>query len=259
MIKPKFILATMLLSGSSQLLAAPAPVSEAGSQANMSATAFETRLQTLERMVANRNLQFLELQQQLESLQDEVSQLRGITEEQGYQIEKILQRQRELYQEIETRVSSSYSAPVPVITTAPTSTGDTADTAMVSNNLNENDAYERAVSLIMQDKRYDAAIPEFKTFLENYPNSVYVPNAHYWLGQLLIIKNDTQGAQGHFESVVNGFPDSNKRSDAMLKLANVYTANGEVARAKTMLNNLITDYPDSTSAKLAVEKLSSLN
>lgn len=46
MIKPKFILATMLLSGSSQLLAAPAPVSEAGSQANMSATAFETRLQT---------------------------------------------------------------------------------------------------------------------------------------------------------------------------------------------------------------------
>ena len=196
MIKPKFILATMLLSGSSQLLAAPAPVSEVGSKAICLRLLLKRVYRTLERMVANRNLQFLELQQQLESLQDEVSQLRGITEEQGYQIEKVLQRQRELYQEIETRVSSSYTTPAPVVTTAPTNTGDVA--ATVSNNLNENDAYERAVRLIMQDKRYDAAIPEFQAFLENYPNSVYVPNAHYWLGQLLIIKNDTQGCTRSF-------------------------------------------------------------
>ena len=42
----------------------------------------------------------------------------------------------------------------------------------------------------MKDKRYDQAIPEFQTFLTTYPNSVYASNAHYWLGQLLTIKND---------------------------------------------------------------------
>ncbi|KPV97732.1 Outer membrane protein assembly factor BamD [Pseudoalteromonas sp. P1-9] len=253
MIKPKVILATMFLSGSSQLLAAPAPVSEVGASSSMSSTALETRLQTLERMVANRNVQFLQLQQQLESLQDEVSQLRGVTEEQGYQLEKVLQRQRELYQEIETRVSS-YSAPTQVADT----TSDVSSGTM-SNNLSENDAYDRAVQLIMQDKRYDDAIPEFKAFLTNYPDSVYVPNAHYWLGQLLTIKNDSKGALTHFESLVNGFPDSNKRSDAMLKLANTYLKEGETVRAKKILNDLVAQYPDSTPAKLAVEKLASLN
>lgn len=254
MIKPKVILAAMFLSGSSQLLAAPAPVSEVGASSSMSSTAFETRLQTLERMVANRNMQFLQLQQQLESLQDEVSQLRGITEEQGYQLEKVLQRQRELYQEIETRVSSSLAATTPVNDVVSDGVSGT-----MSSNLNENDAYDRAVQLIMQDKRYDDAIPEFKAFLENYPESVYVPNAHYWLGQLLTIKNDSKGALGHFESLVNGFPDSNKRSDAMLKLANAYIKEGETTRAKKILNDLVAQYPDSTPAKLAVEKLASLN
>ena len=237
-------------------MAAPAPVSEVGAGASMSSTALETRLQTLERMVANRNVQFLQLQQQLESLQDEVSQLRGVTEEQGYQLEKVLQRQRELYQEIETRVSNSYSTPV---TMTEGDVNQSASTGTVSSDLNENDAYDRAVKLIMQDNRYDAAIPEFTAFLDKYTSSVYVPNAHYWLGQLLSIKNDTQGAQGHFERLVNGYPDSNKRSDAMFKLANAYIKNGEVNRAKKILSDLIAEYPDSTSAKLATDKLAQLN
>lgn len=255
MIKPKVILATMLLSGSSQLLAAPAPVSEVGSGSSMSSTALETRLQTLERMVANRNMQFLQLQQQLESLQDEVSQLRGVTEEQGYQLEKVLQRQRELYQEIEERVSSVYQQP----TTSETQVVNEQASGTVSNVLSENDAYDRAVQLIMRDKRYDAAIPEFQAFLQSYPSSVYVPNAHYWLGQLLTIKNQIEDATKHFESLVNGFPDSNKRSDAMLKLANAYIKNGDSSKAREMLNKLVAEYPDSTPAKLAVEKLANLN
>ena len=219
-------------------------------------TGSETKLQPPSKDLSLDDLytKYKKLQQQLESLQDEVSQLRGITEEQGYQLEKVLQRQRELYQEIETRVSSSLAATTPVNDVV----SDGASGTM-SSNLNENDAYDRAVQLIMQDKRYDDAIPEFKAFLENYPESVYVPNAHYWLGQLLTIKNDSKGALGHFESLVNGFPDSNKRSDAMLKLANAYIKEGETTRAKKILNDLVAQYPDSTPAKLAVEKLASLN
>ena len=53
----------------------------------------------------------VELQQQLNLLQDEVSQIRGVTEEQSYKLEKVLQRQRELYQEIENRVSQAYTQP----------------------------------------------------------------------------------------------------------------------------------------------------
>lgn len=251
--KPKFILAAILLSGSCQLLAAPAPVSEAqGTNASSSSASLETRLAALENMIKSRNLQFLELHTQLESLQNEVSELRGVTEEQAHKLEKVLQRQRELYQEIEDRVSNVYST----ANTAPVSAQTTpSTTTQISNNLNENDAYDRAVKMIMKDKRYDQAIPEFQAFLTNYPESVYIPNAHYWLGQLLTIKNQSKSAQTHFEAVVNQFPDSNKRADAMLKLATVYQGQGEADKAKKMLNDLIAQYPDATAAKLATEKL----
>ena len=103
--KPNYILAAiMILSGSSQVLAAPAPVSEA---ANTQLT-LEQRIAVLERVMKRHNLSQVETHQKLEILQDEVSQVRGVTEEQSYKLEKVLQRQRELYQEIENRVSKVY-------------------------------------------------------------------------------------------------------------------------------------------------------
>jgi tol-pal system protein YbgF len=254
MLKPKFILAAILLSGSSQVLTAPAPVSELSTVGSSPQSDFETRLTALESMVKSRNMQFIQLQQQLEQLQDEVSQLRGVTEEQNYKLEKVLQRQRELYQEIEQRVSSVYQAPAtPSVATDASATG-----SVISGNLSENDAYDKAVQLVLRDKRYDQAIPEFNAFLTNYPESMYVPNAHYWLGQLLTIKNENAGAQGHFEAIVNGYPDSSKRADAMLKLGTLYAKGGDKAKAKKVLEDLIAQYPDSTSSKLAVDKLAGL-
>ena len=231
--KPKLILAAMILSGSTQLMAAPAPVSEAaGSQSSI-----EKRLASLESMMQSRNFLQVELQQQLNLLQDEVSQIRGVTEEQSYKLEKVLQRQRELYQEIENRVSQAYAQPA----VAPAADyTQPSDAQTYSNDLSENEAYERAVALIMKDKRYDQAIPEFQTFLTSYPNSVYASNAHYWLGQLLTIKNTPVKAIEHFKVVVNEFPNSNKRPDAMLKLGTLLQEQGLAEEAlKTLMILLI--------------------
>jgi tol-pal system protein YbgF len=246
--KPKIILAAMILSGSTQLMAAPAPVSEAAS----SQSSIEKRLAALENLMQQRNFLQVELQQQLNLLQDEVSQIRGVTEEQSYKLEKVLQRQRELYQEIENRVSQAYSQPAatPSVTQTPQN-----DAQSYSADLSENEAYERAVALIMKDKRYDHAIPEFQTFLSTYPNSVYASNAHYWLGQLLTIKNNPAKATEHFKVVVNEYPNSNKRPDAMLKLGTLLQEQNLTAEAQKILNDLINQYPSTTAAKLATKRL----
>ncbi|MFC3034055.1 tol-pal system protein YbgF [Pseudoalteromonas fenneropenaei] len=248
--KPKHVLAALLLScGSVHVLAAPAPVSEAAG----SKSSLDARLAQLESLMQSRNIMQAEMQQQIIVLQDEVSQLRGITEEQSYKLEKVLQRQRELYQEIENRVSrvpEQATSPVANVTVTP-------DTA-ISSNLSENEAYDRAVALIMKDKRYDAAIPEFEAFLKKFPNSVYEPNAHYWLGQLLSIKNDDQQAVGHFKRVVDNYADSNKRPDAMLKLGNLYEKLGQLDAAKQILTKLVQQYPSTTAAKMAADRLAKL-
>ncbi|MEO2266574.1 tol-pal system protein YbgF [Pseudoalteromonas pernae] len=256
--KPKIILAALLMSGSTHVWAAPAPVSEA----TASESSIEQRLSRLEQMMQSRNLLQANLQQQLDLLQDEVSQLRGITEEHSYKLEKVLQRQRELYQEIENRVSAaytqqpSYDSQTPAMSTSMPDSSTPEPT--MSTNLSENEAYDKAVKLIMQDKRYAAAIPEFQAFVQTYPNSVYVPNAHYWLGQLLTIQGDTAGAKSHFETVVNQYSDSSKRPDALLKLGTLEQQEGQLAKAKQLFNEIITQYPDSTAAKLAIERISKL-
>ncbi|WP_462154324.1 tol-pal system protein YbgF [Pseudoalteromonas piscicida] len=250
--KPNTILAAFLLmSGSAQVWAAPAPVSEA---ANSNQT-LEERVSQLESMMRTRNLLQAELQQQLNLLQEEVSQVRGVTEEQSYKLEKVLQRQRELYQEIENRVSQAYDQSQ---STAAAVTPDVTPEQAFSSNLSENEAYDRTVNMIMKDKRYDAAIPEFQSFLQQYPNSVYMPNAHYWLGQLFLIKSDDGKAKSHFATVVDNFPESNKRPEAMLKLGTILHKQGQAAEAKTLLNKLIKEYPSTTPAKLATERLAKM-
>ena len=112
--------------------------------------------------------------------------------------------------------------------------------------------------MILKDRLYDQAIPEFQTFLQNFPNSSYVPNAHYWLGQLLFNKQDWAGAGEQFQSLITDYPDSSKRADATLKLGITEMERANAARAKQLWEQVVAEFPDSSSAKLAEKRLKGL-
>jgi len=225
--------------------AAPAPV------ADLSSASTENRLAVLERMFNTRTDAQHRMQSQLDLLQNEVNELRGSIETHNYQLEKILERQRELYLEIDKRIEA-------VMIQSPESAADTDPSGNVQTSLNEDQAYDKAVNLILKDKRYDEAIPEFQMYLQNYPSSNYVSNAHYWLGQLLFNKQDWAGATNQFEALINGFPDSTKRADAMLKLGIAEQQRANIARAEQLWKNVIVEYPKSSARKLAEMKLKDL-
>lgn len=230
------------------VIAAPAPVSDVNNGG------VEQRLATLERIVNSRTNVQHRIQQQLDSLQEEVNELRGTLEAHNYQLENILQRQRELYLEIDKRMEAVMAQP------APTSSGVASDAATSSMaSADESQVYDRAVDLILKEKRYDDAIPEFRAFLDTYPNSSYAANAHYWLGQLLFNKQEWAEASEHFQVLVSTYPDSNKRADAMFKLGVVEQKRGNLARAKQLFEQVIKEYPDSSSKKLAETRLRNLN
>ena len=62
----------------------------------------EERLERIETMLSNQGL--LELVQQLQSLEQEISRLRGQAEEQHHALEQLKKRQRDLYTDIDTRL-----------------------------------------------------------------------------------------------------------------------------------------------------------
>jgi tol-pal system protein YbgF len=239
---------SLLLSLGAAVNAAPAPVIDVNS-GNL-----EKRFEELERKVDARTDAQHRVQQQLDEMQQQVDELRGAVELHNHQLEKILERQRELYLEIDKRIEAVMqhsSAVVPV-----NETPQQGSNVVVA--AGEDEAYDRAVNLILRDKLYDQAIPEFQAFLKNYPKSSYVANAHYWLGQLLFNKQDWTGAGEQFQAVVRNFPDSTKRADALWKLGVVEQKKANLAKAKQLFEQVIKEYPNSSASKLAQTSLNGL-
>lgn len=238
------LLALLVVSGAAM---SAAPVTDISNSNELT-----QKVTQLQRLIQARGAAQVNLQQQISDLQEEVSELRGITETHTHRLEQIVERQRELYLEIERRLSSVQPVAQQVNASPEQSVNDDSS---YGGSLSENEAYDQAVNLILKERRYDDAIPEFESFITSFSNSVYLANAHYWLGQLLFNKAKYQQAKSHFDVVIQQFPDSNKRSDALLKQGTVLQKLGDNAGAKKLFDQVIAEYPDSNAASLAKSRL----
>jgi len=228
----------------------------------------EERLAKLERLDNSRNLVQVEMQQQIDALSDEVRQLRGSLEEANYKLQQATERQKGLYQELDKLKASSNPAG-PSTGTATASAGAGADGTQAAGtpivgqttpaakaaSAEETQAYDAAVSLVMKDKNFAKAVPAFEGFIQKYPQSSYVPNAHYWLGQLLYNQGDKDNAKANFLIVAQKFKDSPKRADAILKLGMITLSEGDKEKANKFFQLVVKQYPDTPSAQLAQKAL----
>lgn len=288
-VKKSLITALSLISIA--VLANPAPVADLsrssnktfGAQNSARAGSVEERLAALERVVEARASAQLEMQQQLQTLLDEVSELRGTTEVHNHKLEEILQQQRDIYQEIDRRLGGQSStvpvvqsnvstavepqASIPAGNPAAVVAADQVAAAEVAadqagagarSTMNEAQAYEQAINFVIKDNNYAAAIPAFESFIENYPNSEYTSNSHYWLGQLYYQKSDFPKAKTHFERVVKQYPNSSRVPDALEKLGMVAEKQNDLVAAKRFYNQLIKSFPKSKPAAKARKKLETM-
>lgn len=242
----KNAIASLVLFGAA-VQAAPAPVESARS------SSLSDRVSVLERMVESRSDMQHRIQGQLDEMQTEVNQIRGDLELHSHKLEQILQRQRELYLEIDRRIEMATAQNTTTdVSTTPVSTAE----PMISDD--ENSLYDGAVNLILKEKKYEQAIPKFQMFLKQYPKSEYAPNAHYWLGLLLFNKQEWKPSEEHFTQVVSFYPDSGKRPDSLLKLGVIAQRKGNNARALQLFEQVVSEYPDSSVRKLAETRLKGL-
>jgi len=209
----------------------------------------DQKIASLELMLTQKNRVQVQMQQHMDTLQQELNELRGVTETHDYRLNQILQRQRELYQELD-RLSSKLVAQNSAINVSVDA--DTNDSSIA---LSESEAYDRALGLVLKGKQYDKAIVEFEKYLVDFPQSGYVPNVHYWLGQLLFTKGQKLKAHTQFQSLVDNFPQSSKRSDALVKLGQIAQDNNDVVLAKSIYSDVLKEYPDSGAAQIARTRL----
>ncbi|PWC13714.1 cell division protein CpoB [Brenneria roseae subsp. americana] len=231
---------------------AQAPISNVGSGS------VDDRVTQLER-ISNAHSQLLtQLQQQLSDTQRDIDNLRGQIQESQYQLNQVVERQKQIYQQIDGLSSSSSAAATPTdgSPAVGTDSGAANNAAPTASSGDMNSDYNTAVALVLEKKQYDQAISAFQAFVKKYPDSTYQPNANYWLGQLNYNKGKKDDAAYYFANVVKNYPKSPKSSEALFKVGVIMQEKGQTDKAKAVYQQVVKMYPNTESAKQAQKRLS---
>lgn len=248
------------------LLIGVAAVPAAHAQASISSAgsgSTEDRVTTLER-ISNAQSQLLQqLQQQLNDTQSDIDALRGEIQQNSYQLNQVVERQKQLYQQIDTLSSSGAAASAPssgssdnsqqASTTDQSASDAAGQVGTQTGDVNKD--YNAAVDLVLKQNKPDDAMAALQAWVKKYPDSTYQPNANYWLGQLYYNKGQKDDAAYYFATVVKKYPKSPKSAEALLKIGTIMKDKNQLEKAKSVWQQVIQLYPNTPSAKAAQKAL----
>jgi len=173
---------------------------------------------------------------QLQTLQQEVLELRGLVEEQTYNIKRLKQQRLDDYVDLDRRiVALGGHAKAP----GNNSSGVNGSGSAVSGASHGSDKqdYDQALALLRK-RDITSSIQAFKQHLNNYPGSPYSANVHYWLGETYLLQGDLELARQSFALLIETYPKSRKLLDARYKLGTVYFQQGDKSKAKILLKEV---------------------
>jgi len=183
----------------------------------------------------------LDLINQNDATLQQVNQLRGQIEVLANELANAQKRQKDFYVDLDARLRKLEPREV------------TIDGRTSQVDPGEQRSYEAATKLFTSGD-YKAAGVALQEFVQRYPGSSYAPNAQYWLGNSYFAQRDCKAAITAQLVVLKNYPDSPKAPDAMLNIASCQTELKDKAAKKT-LQDLIKQYPDSTAAETAKQRL----
>jgi len=234
----------------------------------------------------NNNELLMTLYDQLQALQQEVQSLRGLVEEQAYQLQRLQAEQRDRYIDIDRRLTEmspgavvgqavlppagsvpgdtaqtvvpQATASVPALALPAVSTpvtpgiggaaaGNPAPLAPETPPMDEQELYRTALSLLLDQGQYEESVRLFQSYISSYPQGRLLTNALYWQGEALILVSRLPEARDVFMRLLSEFPQDPKAAGAMLKLGVVYQQMGNVDLATQTWREIESRYPESVS------------
>ena len=154
-----------------------------------------------------------------------------------------------------TRLESGVQAPPPV-QSLPVQTPPTPRTggAPVLHSAQTADTYRNGITLFGKN-RFPEARAAFQQVFDADPSGELADNALFWIGETYYSAGDFNNASRYYKRVSDEYGDQNKAPDAMYKLALTYEKTGDLALARTTLQQVIARYPYSAPAAAAKSEL----
>jgi tol-pal system protein YbgF len=187
----------------------------------------------------------LDILNQHEQTMQEIARLRGQIEVLANQVSTIQKQQKDLYADVDLRLKKLEPQQ------------QTIDGRQAEVMPSEKKTYDNAFALF-QSGDYKGAADALEDFVKRYPNSAYAANAQYWLGNAYYAQRDYKNAIAAQEVVTTTYKDSPKAPDAMLNIASSYTELKDKKNAKKTLQQLVKNFPESSAAQAAKDRLAAL-
>lgn len=225
----------------------------------------EQQMLRIERVIANNNDSQTDLLRKLQELQAENQALRNEIEKLQFETVQAADRQRQLYMDLDQRLEalsaggvamgggSSQPGAAPNTGAQSPFVTEGALQTTAANTSAEAD-YQQAFDLLKQGN-YGQASSAFTRFLNVHPDSNLRDNAEYWLAEISYAQQDFEGALAGFQKVISMYPASRKIPDAWLKVGYCQYELNRWAESRQALNIVVTQFPETTAARLARERL----
>lgn len=168
----------------------------------------------------------LDMADQIEMLRNEITTLRGEVE------------QLKWMSDLERRTSQDQSGG------ASTQVADPQEQA----------AYEGPIGLFRSGK-YKEAADGFSLFLDAYPDSVLAPEARFYRGSSQYATKEFKASIAGLEELIKTSPQDPRAADALLIIAANQIELDDLAAAKASLQRIVNEYPDTSAAQTAQDRL----
>jgi TolA-binding protein len=210
-----------------------------------------------------------ELLLQIEQLRQETQALRGLMEELSYQLGQMSSDQKTRYLDLDQRLGELVRIQKEAVATSSTPTPATADSAnggvgeagaqaSVSNDISDQDAYNSAFQLI-RERKFEESLVAMESFIRAYPDSELVLDARFWRGQVFDVLRRDEEAIEAFKSLTLVAPDYRRILQVKVKLGKLLIKNQDVMNGRKILQEVITQAPESVEAGLASRELEKTN
>ena len=182
------------------------------------------------------------LYQKIETLEQEIKNLRNLLEENSILVDRSLDLQQQRYLDLDARIleiSKLKTEYIPI-------SGDD-DLVPVQE---ETDLYKQALTLF-EESRYAEALEIFSEIIISYPDGSFAPEAYFWSGELFLAQEMFEDAKISYQNVANQFPDHQRSQDSLFKLAEIYRIEGDLESAISLYDRVINEFPDTGASQLS--------
>lgn len=170
-----------------------------------------------------------------------VDELQLIKDDMGLQLNSLTNRVADLEQRVSSQGTTVQPSQQPAQKSEPELTAE--------------QLYQNALDLIRNQEQFAEGRKMLESFANKYPEHDLYVNALYWVGEAFYGEKKYELAILQFQDVISKYSSHPKAAAAMLKQALAFNALGDGDNARTTMQKLIEEYPDSTQADAAKKYL----